>query len=89
MIAANAIAVRRGILPARVQQRIDAAIHDWKPSPLPPLDAASIVTATEHDKKNTGTNRVMIFPRAIGKCDVVSDVTESEIRYGLESIGVR
>ena len=89
MIAANAIAVRRGILPAKVQQRIDAAIHDWKPSPLPPLDAASIVTATEHDKKNTGTNRVMIFPRAIGKCDVVSDVTESEIRYGLESIGVR
>jgi 3-dehydroquinate synthase len=89
MIAANAIAVRRGILAGKIQQRIDAAVRDWKPSPLPPLDAASIVAATEHDKKNTGTNRVMIFPRAIGKCEVVSDVTESEIRYGLEAIGVR
>src|SRR5438105_4226925 len=33
-IAANAIAARRGILAAKVQQRIDAAIRDAKPSPL-------------------------------------------------------
>jgi 3-dehydroquinate synthase len=89
MIAANAIAVRRAILPADVQRRIDDAIRDWKPSPLPPLNATGIVAATEHDKKNTGTNRVMIVPRAIGKCEVITDVTESEIRYGLEAIGIR
>jgi 3-dehydroquinate synthase len=89
MIAANAIAVRRGILAAAVQRRIDDAILDWKPSPIPPVSAATIVAATEHDKKNTGTNRVMVFPRAVGKCEVVSDVMENEIRYGLEAIGVR
>src|SRR5262249_25762364 len=66
MIGANAIAVRRGILPDRVRARIDAAIRAWRPSPPPPLDPNEILAATEHDKKNTGTARVMVFPRAIG-----------------------
>ena len=88
MIAANAIAVRRGILPAAVQRRIDAAILDWRPSPLPSLDPQDVIAATEHDKKNTGTKRVMIFPRAVGTCEVVSDVKQSEIRYGLAAIGI-
>ncbi|MEA2572115.1 MAG: 3-dehydroquinate synthase [Acidobacteriota bacterium] len=83
MIGANAIAVRRGILPAAISVRINDSIRAWRPSPLPPLDARQVLAATEHDKKNTGTQRVMVLPREIGVCDVVSDVTEDEIAFGI------
>lgn len=83
MIGANAIAVRRGILAPAISARINDAIRAWQPSPLPPLDAREILAATEHDKKNTGTQRVMVLPREIGVCDVVSDVTEDEIAFGI------
>ncbi|MCU1228039.1 MAG: aroB [Acidobacteria bacterium] len=83
MIGANAIAVRRGILAPSISARINDAIRAWQPSPLPPLDAREILAATEHDKKNTGTQRVMVLPREIGVCDVVSDVAEDEIAFGI------
>jgi 3-dehydroquinate synthase len=85
MIGANAIAVRRGLLPDAVRTRIDTAIRAWRPSPPPALDPGEILAATEHDKKNTGTARVMVFPRAVGDCVVVSDVTEDEVRFGIEA----
>jgi len=83
MIGANAIAVRRGLLPPDVRDRIDRTILAYDPMPLPPLDAREILAATEHDKKNTGSQRVMVFPRAIGTCDVFPDVTEAEIAFGI------
>jgi 3-dehydroquinate synthase len=88
MIAANAIAVRRGILADAVRRRIDDAVRDWKPSPLPNLNANEVIAATEHDKKNTGTTRIMVFPREIGRCEVVSGVSDEELRYGLAAIGI-
>ena len=86
MIAANAIAVRRGVTTDAVRRRIDAAVRDWKPSPLPPLDANAVLAATEHDKKNTGSSRVMVFPREIGRCEVVSGISDDDLRYGIDSI---
>jgi 3-dehydroquinate synthase len=83
MIGANAIAIRRGILSEQLNARINDAVRAWQPSPLPDLDAREILAATEHDKKNTGTQRVMVLPREIGRCDVVSDVTEEEIAFGI------
>ena len=85
MIGANAIAVRRGILGHGVRARIDDAIRAWRPSPPPALDPAAVLAATEHDKKNTGTSRVMVFPRAVGQCVVVNDVTEDEVRFGIDA----
>jgi 3-dehydroquinate synthase len=85
MIGANAIAVRRGILPPKLCTIIDDEIRAWEPSSLPPLDPRAILAATEHDKKNTGTSRVMVFPRAIGQCVVVNDVTEDEVRFGIDA----
>jgi 3-dehydroquinate synthase len=85
MIGANAIAVRRGILPAEVRARIDNAVRAWNPTPPPALDPRDVLAATEHDKKNTGTARVMVFPRAVGECVVVSDVTEDEVRFGIDA----
>jgi 3-dehydroquinate synthase len=83
MIGANAIAVDRGLLPAEEAARIERVILSYHPAPLPPLDAGEVLAATEHDKKNTGTTRVMVFPRRVGECVVVSDVTVDEIAHGI------
>jgi 3-dehydroquinate synthase len=88
MIGANAIAVRRGILSEAIRRRIDDAIRDWQPSPLPTLDPNAIIAATEHDKKNTGSARIMVLPREIGRCEIVSGITDDDLRYGLAAITV-
>jgi 3-dehydroquinate synthase len=87
MIAANAIAVHRGLLDDAVRRRIDETIRAWNPAPLPPLSAEDVLSATEHDKKNTGARRVMVFPRAIGHC-FVSDASEEDVRYGIAALGL-
>jgi 3-dehydroquinate synthase len=89
MIGANAIAVRRGTLPRDEASRIERVIRAYDPSPLPPLNADEILAATEHDKKNTGTARVMVFPRRVGECVVVSDVTADEVAYGIDAVLAR
>ncbi|HYC87878.1 MAG TPA: 3-dehydroquinate synthase [Thermoanaerobaculia bacterium] len=83
MIGANRIAVDRGLLPPDEAARIERAILKYDPAPLPRLDADDIFAATEHDKKNTGTSRVMVFPRRVGECVVVSDVREEELRSAI------
>jgi 3-dehydroquinate synthase len=85
MIGANAIAIRRGLLSREEAARIERAILRYHPAVPPPLDRQEVLTATEHDKKNTGTARVMVFPRRIGQCIVVSDVSEEEIAYGIDA----
>jgi 3-dehydroquinate synthase len=86
MIGANSIAVKRGLLSKKEAARIEQAILAYEPSALPKLNRKDILAATEHDKKNTGTARVMVFPRQIGECIVVNDVTEKEIRLGIDSV---
>jgi 3-dehydroquinate synthase len=87
MIGANAIAVRRGLLDEATRARIDGVIRAYEPSPLPPhIDRETILAATAHDKKNTGSTRVMVLPRAIGRCEIVEDIAESEIEYGIETV---
>jgi len=88
IIGANAIGVKRGVTSEAVRRRIDAAVRDWKPSPLPRLDPQIVLAATEHDKKNTGKSRVMVFARDIGRCEVVSGISDDELRYGLTAIGI-
>src|SRR5205823_6113692 len=81
------IADRRGLLDAAARRRIDDAIRAWKPTPLPPLSAEDVLSATEHDKKNTGSARIMVLPEQIGRC-AVTEVTEEEIRFGIQALGV-
>jgi 3-dehydroquinate synthase len=86
MIGANAIAVRRGLLSSEEASRIERVILSYDPARPPHLDRNEVLAATEHDKKNTGSTRVMIFPRRVGECVVVSDVTEEEIAYGIDAV---
>jgi 3-dehydroquinate synthase len=86
MIGANAIAVKRGLLSAEEASRIENAIRAHDPAVPPPLDREEVLAATEHDKKNTGSQRVMVFPKRIGECVVVTDVTQDEIAYGIAAV---
>jgi 3-dehydroquinate synthase len=86
MLGANAIAVRRGILPRTEADRMQRVILSYEPSPVPKLDRKEILEATAHDKKNTGTSRVMVFPNRVGECVVVDDVTEDEILFGIDVV---
>ena len=68
--------------------RIDTAIRAWDPTPLPPtLSREDILSATEHDKKNTGSARIMVLPVEIGRC-LVTEVTEEEVRFGISALGL-
>ena len=87
MLAANAIAVRRGLLAPHEAARIDAAIRRLEPPALPSLERPALLAAAGHDKKNRGDARVMVLPRRIGDCVIVDDVTEGELRYGIDAIG--
>jgi 3-dehydroquinate synthase len=86
MIGANAIAVKRGLLSRDDASRIERAILKHEPSPLPALNREDVLAATEHDKKNTGDARVMVFPRRVGDCVVVNDVTADEVAYGVDAV---
>lgn len=87
MIAANTIAVKRGILASDVADRIERVIRSYDPAPVQhAVDADAILAATEHDKKNTGSARVMVLPRAIGDCTIVTDVAEGEVRDAIRAI---
>ncbi|HUP46776.1 MAG TPA: 3-dehydroquinate synthase [Thermoanaerobaculia bacterium] len=86
MIGANAIAVRRGILSRDEAARIERTILAYEPAAVPPLDRRDVLAATEHDKKNTGTSRVMVFPRRVGECVVAADVTTDEIAFGIDAV---
>jgi 3-dehydroquinate synthase len=85
MIGANAIAVRRGLLPRDEAMRIERAILAYDPAVPPNVNRDDVLAATEHDKKNTGSARVMVFPRRVGECVVASDVTEEEIGFGVDA----
>jgi 3-dehydroquinate synthase len=86
MIGANAIAVQRGLLSREEAARIERVIMAYDPAVPPLRGGAAILAATEHDKKNTGTARVMVFPKRVGECVVVDDVTEAEIAFGIEAM---
>ncbi len=88
IIAANAIGVRRGVTSEALRRRIDNAVREWQPSALPPLETSAVIAATEHDKKNTGSARTMVFAREVGRCEVVSGISNEELRYGLAAIGL-
>jgi len=86
MIGANAIAVQRGLLSADEAARIERVILAYDPGVPPRLNRDEVLAATEHDKKNTGTARVMVFPRRVGECVGVSDVSEDEIASGIDAV---
>jgi 3-dehydroquinate synthetase len=74
------------VLSDALRQRIDKTIHAYEPAALPAdIDRAAILAATEHDKKNTGSTRVMVLPTGIGTCEVIEGITEDEVGIGIDA----
>ena len=88
MLAANHIAKKRGVLAASDAAVINEAIEALQPVPPPVRDIDQLVRACGLDKKFTSSSRVMVLPRRIGEC-VVEEVTEAEIRAGVEAMLTR
>lgn len=86
MIAANAIARRRGFLSQPIEKRINDAILAYGPTRPHGLDRETVLKAVDRDKKFTDTKRVMVLPVGIGECEILDDISIDEIRYGVESV---
>ncbi|HUO85465.1 MAG TPA: 3-dehydroquinate synthase family protein [Thermoanaerobaculia bacterium] len=86
MLAANAIARKRGLLDADEAARIEEAIRAWRPRPVAGLDPAAILRAVGHDKKFVGQHQVMVLARRVGVCEVFTDITGEELRLGVDGV---
>lgn len=87
MVAALAVARRRGTISGAQMERMERVIARYGPLPALDLRPARIVAATAADKKNLGGVRRFVLPVGIGDAGVVEDVTpvelEAAVRYML------
>lgn len=90
MLIAADLAVRRGALPAADRDALAALIT--RMGPLPPvadLSAAQIIEATGRDKKVVAGKLHFVLPTSLGTTEVVTDVSEKELRAALTATGLR
>ena len=84
MLAASAIAKRRGLVTLAEHDRIERVILAYGPLKRFQADPAQLVTLTAKDKKNRSGARSFILPRGIGDAVVVKDVTVEELTFTAE-----
>lgn len=85
-IAALNVAVARKTIATKDADRITQLILRY--GPLPPFRASAekLVTLTAHDKKNRSGTRSFVLPTAIGKTEIVRNVTADELLAATESM---
>jgi 3-dehydroquinate synthase len=89
MLVAAEIAVVRGSMPPADRDLLAAIIAKMGPLPaVADLPIADMLEAIAHDKKVVAGQLHYVLPKAIGECEVVSDVTRDEIASALRSIGM-
>lgn len=86
MVAANAVAVRRGLLTRFMAEKINDAVIAIGVRPLPELSAERVFLATGFDKKFEAGQKVLVLAEGIGQCRVIEDATDEEIRFGIEAM---
>jgi 3-dehydroquinate synthase len=86
MIAALNVARNRKAIDPKEADRIESLILDY--GPLPPFKATAkkLVALTSRDKKNRSGIRSFVLPTALGKTEIVRDVTESELIAATQSM---
>ena len=90
MLIAADLAVRRGAMPPDDRTALAGLIT--RMGPLPPigdLPAAQVIEAMGHDKKVVAGRLHFELPRSIGVTEVVTDVSEKELRAALAAVGLR
>jgi 3-dehydroquinate synthase len=85
-IAALNVAVARKTIAQKDADRITQLILRY--GPLPPFKATAekLVALTSRDKKNRSGTRSFVLPTAIGKTEIVRNVTEPELLAATESM---
>ena len=89
MIAALALARRRGTISGSQMERMEKLIYRYGPLPRLKVQAARILAATGHDKKNIGGVSRFVLPVGIGDAGVVEDVTPAELESAVKYMLVR
>jgi 3-dehydroquinate synthase len=79
MLAAAAIAKRRGMVTVQEHDRIEQVVKKYGPLKKFEADAAELVALTAKDKKNRSGARSFVLPVGIGLAAVVKDVTVEEL----------
>jgi 3-dehydroquinate synthase len=84
MLVASDIAVVRGTMPPADRDALASLITKMGPLPaIADLPVADVLEAITHDKKIVAGHLHFVLPRAIGECEVVTDVTKEEISAAL------
>ncbi|HZB25822.1 MAG TPA: 3-dehydroquinate synthase, partial [Vicinamibacterales bacterium] len=86
MLIAADLAVRRGALPPAERDALAALVT--RMGPLPPvsdLPASQVLEAVARDKKVVAGRLHFVLPTAIGRTEVVTDVSEEELKTALAS----
>jgi 3-dehydroquinate synthase len=83
-IAALNVATARRTLSQKEAARITQLILRYGPLPRFKATAETLVALTSRDKKNRSGIRSFVLPTAIGKTEVVRDVTEPELLAATE-----
>jgi 3-dehydroquinate synthase len=87
MLVAAEIAVTRGTMPSTDRDALASLIAKMGPLPaVTDVPVAEVLEAIGHDKKVVAGQLHYVLPRAIGECDVVTDVTKDEIERALRCI---
>ena len=90
MLIAADLAVRHGALAPADRDALSSLIT--RMGPLPPigdLSSAQALEAMAHDKKVVGGRLHFVLPTSIGSTEVVTDVTEKELKAALAAGGLR
>jgi 3-dehydroquinate synthase len=85
-IAALNVATARKTIAQKDADRITKLILRYGPLPPFKATAAKLVTLTARDKKNRSGTRSFVLPTAIGKTEIVRDVTEAELLGATEAM---
>jgi 3-dehydroquinate synthase len=89
MLAAAQLARARGALSEESTQRLQTLIERLGPLPrVDDLSAATCVAATARDKKVIQGTLHFVLPVAIGKTEIVKDVTRQDLARALRKIGL-
>ncbi len=85
-IAATHLALARGAISAKDAARIEQTILRYGPLPRFTAKPQKLIELTASDKKTRSGTRFFILPTAVGKVEIVRDVTDLELLRAAESM---
>jgi 3-dehydroquinate synthase len=88
MVAANRLAVGRGLLDEQSAQRIERLLNKLElPTRRPGLDADKVWWIMQHDKKALAGRIRMVLPTKLGAAGIFDDTDEQALRDAIEYLG--